>query len=283
MMGHGLAPWAHMVLNAVVALGMLAIVPLGLKLTGRFSWWWYAAAVPGAVALWLPRGGFSATLAVGYAIGTVCLIWLVPRVFTIANVATATAYGCLSVASFSLVAERSGYHMMGFELDVLSLTVAHFHYAGFAAALIAGLLTTASENPWGTAASLSVPVGTAVVLVGYFLGDAVELAGAVILTAGMWMVAWLIWRQLRIVLPALLLGGTMLLAVDWAAGHVFAVPHLSVSWMVATHGLANAIGFALCTLLALRKALQLGVSRPHLPAGPMVCHAFQHVEPGKGR
>ncbi len=49
-----------------------------------------------------------------------------------------------------------------------------------------------------------------------------------------------------------MLVATMLLALDWAAGHVFPVPHLSVSWMVATHGLLNAVGFALCALLAWR-------------------------------
>jgi hypothetical protein len=253
VMAHELSPWAHSLLNALVLLGMLVIIPLGLRLAGRFPSWWYYAAAPGATALWLPRGWLAAALACVYAAGTIGLIWFVPRVLTVANVAIATAYVCPSVAGFSLVAERAGYPMMGFDLNVLALTVAHFHYAGFAAALIAGLLATQAANPWGTAASLSVPAGTAVVFAGYFLGDAVELAGAVILTVGMWAAAWLMWQRMRLIVPALILGITMLLAVDWAAGHVFDVPHLSVDWMVATHGLANALGFALCTLLVLRK------------------------------
>ena len=253
-MVHELAPWAHVLLNALVALGMLAIIPLGLRLTGRFPSWWYYAAVPGAMALWLPRGWLAAALAAVYAAGTVGLIWFMPRVFTIANVAIVTAYVCPSVASFSLVAERAGYPMMGFDLNVLALTVAHFHYAGFAAALIAGLLAAQGTSRWGTAASLSVPIGTAVVFAGYFLGETVELAGAVILTAGMWAAAWLMWQRMRLIVPAVTLGATMVLAVDWAAGHVIEVPHLSVDWMVATHGLANALGFALCTLLVLRKS-----------------------------
>jgi hypothetical protein len=107
-MEHELAPWAHILLNAMVAWGMLVIIPLGLRLTGQVPGWWYAAALPGAVALWLPRGWLPAALASVYAAGTLALIWLIPRVLTISNVAIATAYVCPSVASLSLVCERAG-------------------------------------------------------------------------------------------------------------------------------------------------------------------------------
>ena len=44
---------------------------------------------------------------------------------------------------------------------------------------------------------------------------------------------------------------TMVLALDWALGHVVdAVPHLPLAWMAWTHGLANAVGFAPCALVA---------------------------------
>ncbi|WUJ75031.1 YndJ family transporter [Kribbella soli] len=39
-------------------------------------------------------------------------------------------------------------------------------------------------------AAISVLLGTSLVLLGFFLGDPVELAGAVVLTAGMWLVGW---------------------------------------------------------------------------------------------
>lgn len=53
--------------------------------------------------------------------------------------------------------------------------------------------------------------------------------------------------------PAVLVA-TMLLALWWAVGEAFDVPHPSLSWMVLTHGVANAFGFGLCALLALRSA-----------------------------
>jgi hypothetical protein len=50
---------------------------------------------------------------------------------------------------------------------------------------------------------------------------------------------------------AVTLVATMLLALDWALGHVVeSVPHLPIEWMAWTHGLANALGFALCAVLA---------------------------------
>jgi hypothetical protein len=220
----------------------------------------------------LPRGGVAVGLAALYAGATVALAATAPvrlarlRSLAPAELAVLTALVAPAVAGLSLVAERAGHELMGFELPVLALTVAHFHFAGFAAALVAGLVATATRGPLAAAAALTVPAGTALVLLGYLLGerwgDEVELAGAVVLTAGMWAVGWLTWREVRPrsadPLTRLLLGTsavvlvvTMVLALSWAAGHVVdAVPHLSITWMAATHGIANALGFAVCGLLA---------------------------------
>jgi hypothetical protein len=283
--------------HLVVSLGMLVIVPLGLTLmdvpartaigpAGRPApRWWFAFAVPGAVSLWLPRGALSITLASIYLAGTLALVVLAAvdlvrrKRLRAREIALYTALVTPSIAALSLVAERSSYELFGFKLTVLSLTVAHFHFAGFAAALIAflvaGTSTATSTDPRtstgaladsssgaASAAAISVPLGTGIVLLGFFLGDSVELAGAAVLTAGMWLVGWNLWRRSRdtdrttatlLVVSASVLVVTMLLALSWALGHVVATPYLPLEWMVATHGLANAVGFGLCGLLAWRR------------------------------
>jgi YndJ-like protein len=85
----------------------------------------------------------------------------------------------------------------------------------------------------------------------------------------MWLTGWVTWRasgsldrtgRLLLSVGALVLAATMLLALDWALGKVTGLPHLSLSWMAATHGVANALGFALCSLLAWRREAGAGGS-----------------------
>jgi hypothetical protein len=98
----------------------------------------------------------------------------------------------------------------------------------------------------------------------FFVGDVVELVGAAVLTAGMWLVGWVLWHHTRrraadrttralLTISAAVLSATMLLALSWALGHVVDTSYLPLEWMVATHGVANTLGFALCGLLAFRR------------------------------
>ncbi|WP_031078701.1 YndJ family protein [Streptomyces sp. NRRL S-118] len=262
----------------IVALGMLVIVPAGLRLmdaegTAAIRRLWPLFALPGAVCLWLPRGTAATALAACHAAGTVLLALHAPRRLlrtrsaAPAEIAVLTALVSPSVAGLALVAERTGHRLFGFDLEILALTVPHFHFAGFAAALVAGLVCRAADGPGGRFAALSVPLGTLLVLFGYFLDDWAELAGALVLTAGMWAVALLTWRDVRgtraaaddrltrtlLAVSAGVLVATMLLALSWALGEATGLPHPDLTWMAATHGLGNALGFALCSVLAWRR------------------------------
>jgi hypothetical protein len=259
--------------NVIVIAGMLVAIPFGLRLAGdrgaRWSaTWWPVAAIPGAVCLWLPRGTVAVVLAALYAAAAYGLAGLAAvrlarrRALSPAEVALLTALACPSIAATALVAERGGWHLFGFSLRILELTVPHFHFAGFAAALIAGLVCrSAPDSGLAKAAALCVPAGAALVFAGYFTGDEVELAGAAVLTVGMWAAALVTWTVVRPTatnpltrtlfgISALTLAATMALALDYAAGEALGIPHLTLTWMAATHGVANAAGFALCGIAA---------------------------------
>ncbi|MFF2793111.1 YndJ family protein [Streptomyces sp. NPDC058049] len=266
--------------NVIVTLGMLYVVPAGLRLIDparllRTARLWPVAAAPGALCLWLPRGMPATALAVLYAAACLALAARAPalllraRSLTPPAVAVATALVSPSIAATALVAERAGYRLFGFDLDILALTVPHFHFAGFTAALVAGLVCRAVGGRAGTGrlarcAAYSVPAGTLLVLLGYFVDDWAELLGAVVLTGGMWAVALLTWREIRpggadrttralLATSAAVLVATMLLALWWAAGEATGIIHPTLTWMAATHGLGNALGFALCSVLAWRR------------------------------
>ncbi|WP_157420466.1 YndJ family protein [Actinomadura kijaniata] len=243
--------------NVVVVTGMLVVVPLGLRLVDVpevVRRLWLVGAAAGAVSLWLPRGPAAVLPALVYALGAVPPALLaLPRLrrVTPVRVAVATALASPAVAATALVAERGGAELFGFSLTILSLTVAHFHFAGFAAALVAGLVARGEPGRATMVAALAVPAGTLLVLVGYFLGEWVEFAGAVVLTCGMWTVAAVLVRggPLAVVAGGVL-GATMLLALSWALGEATGLPHPSLGWMVATHGVGNAFGFGVCGMLA---------------------------------
>ncbi|MCX4529443.1 YndJ family protein [Streptomyces sp. NBC_01551] len=287
--------------NLIVTVGMLYVVPAGLRLIDPVGLRWTARLWPlpaalGAICLWLPRGIPATVLAALYAAAALALAARAParllrgrrgapgeggraaartttrtaaRALAPSEVAVFTALISPSIAAAALVAERAGYRLFGFDLDILALTVPHFHFAGFTAALVAGLVCRATTTaPGGTTlsrwAAYSVPGGTLLVLLGYFVDDWAELAGAVVLTAGMWAVALLTWRDIRpgardrttgglLATSAAVLVATMLLALWWAAGEATGITHPTLTWMAATHGLGNALGFALCSVLAWRR------------------------------
>ncbi|MFE9740441.1 YndJ family protein [Streptomyces sp. NPDC006477] len=280
--------------SAVVTIGMLWVVPTGLALLDgpRPPGWdplrraWPLLAVPGVLSLWLPRSGLSTALAAVYALATLALALQAPaRLFLTRSlrpdeVAVLTALAASSVAGLALVAERASYPLFGFDLELLALTVPHFHFAGFAAALVAGLLCRVSDGPAARFAALSVPAGTLLVLLGYFVDDWAELAGAVVLTAGMTTVAVLTLRERRataadrltralLTVSAVVLFVTMLLALSWALGEATGLPHLDLTWTAATHGLGNALGFTVCALLARRR---LTADRRATPAPSPTAH-----------
>ncbi|MFE6839053.1 YndJ family protein [Streptomyces sp. NPDC057705] len=269
--------------NVIVTLGMLYVVPAGLRLIDpaglrRTARLWPLLAAPGALCLWLPRGLPATALAALYAAACLALAARAPvrllrgrspgRAPAPPEIAVATALASPSIAGTALVAERAGYRLFGFDLDILALTVPHFHFAGFAAALVAGLVCRAVRDRPATGlsrwAAYSVPAGTLLVLLGYFVDDWAELVGAVVLTGGMWAVALLTWREIRpaardrgtralLATSAAVLVATMLLALWWAVGEATGIVHPTLTWMAATHGLGNALGFALCSVMAWRR------------------------------
>lgn len=267
---------AEVAVRLVVALGMLVLLPLGLRLVrapglAPLTRLWPAPALAGAVSLWLPRGVPATLLAAPYLLATLALVavaaarLLRERSLRAGDVAVLTALVTPSVGALALVAERAGVELLGFDLPVLALTVPHLHYAGAVAALVAALVHRAADGS-GLArlGAWSVPAGTGVVLLGYFVDDWLELVGAVVLSVGMWSVAALLlarvvpsvtaadgaWVRPALWVAAVVLPLTMLLALSWALGEATGLPHLPVRWMVLTHGVGNALGFGLCATVA---------------------------------
>jgi uncharacterized membrane protein YwaF len=88
-------------------------------------------------------------------------------------------------------------------------------------------------------------------LIGGDPGDVVQLLGAALLSAGLWLaIATRSGRAARALLA--LSVATMGLALLYTAGRVAAVPHLSLTWMVLTHGVLNASAVLVALVVAWR-------------------------------
>ena len=181
----------------------------------------------------------------------------------------------LPVGSIWLLASRAGSPLLGFHEPIVTLTAAHFHYAGFAAPVILGCAGRAFALAQGKTsrayriATLTVCAGIPLTAIGITMTHAVEATAAVILACGMLVACALLVAVVPrraaprstiaaalFALAGLALLGTMGLAATFAltssAGRssTFSGP-LSVQTMIDLHGGGNALGFALCALVAL--------------------------------
>jgi len=281
-----MSPAGEALVGLLVAVGAVVVLPLGLRLLGARvvpaprSAAWPLAGACAVVSLLLPRGALAAALAVPFALASAVLLAAGVRLAARAlgghrggaspagppsTAATVTALVLPAVGASALVAERAGWGLLGFSGTYLALTVPHMLYAGFGAALVAGAVARlAAADRLAVAGAWGVPAGTAFVLLGYFVGDAAELVGAVVLTLALWATAAAVVRsavrpgghpaaaRALLVTSAVVVSLAMVLALWWAAGEALGFAHPGLDLMAATHGVANALGFVLCALLGLR-------------------------------
>ena len=183
----------------------------------------------------------------------------------------------LPVGGGWLVLSSAGIAPMDFSPEIVLLTAVHFHFAGFSAAVIAGLAGRALKTGGGSGesarsfalaayrfAAAIVIIGPPLVAVGIMASPIVEVISGVALSLGMLTLAFvlvLIALPGRELLPkvllciaALSLTATMALSTTYAVGEYLypgedkLIPN---QLMAATHGVVNVLGFTLCGGLGL--------------------------------
>jgi hypothetical protein len=280
----GLAPIGAIELMFLFA--PLVIVPLGIELgrvmgsdtpLTRFARRIQPAAAALAVAaLWLPPGRLAGGLACVWMVA--CLSMTIAAIIDLSSLAksrpdsstrstmqritVAVAQLDLSVGGAWLVASRLGLRPMGIQEPIGLLTAVHFHYAGFATAMIAAaMLQFAAQRHeywlrWLVAVVIGMPF---VVAAGFVISPQLKLGAAALFSASV--------ASLAVVLRSCakrLESGTARVLFHVASVSVFAGMVLSIAYAVAdfrgsdvlpipqmarTHGILNAVGFCLPGLL----------------------------------
>lgn len=286
-------------IHKIVFFAMLVIVPLALSLVtvgdersevGASGLYRLVAIVqPIAVAVtiasfFFEKGLLSATLSAAWLLvsGLVALLGLTRLaargVLPVPEASIDAGLLYLPVAGVWLVIYRYGVQPFDYGETIILLTVVHFHFAGFAAPIIAGMVgrTLAATNSSGATTLGSVPnppfklysvmVGSIVaamplIAAGITFSPWLGLLGTLLLSAALVILAVLtLGKVMPVIAPpgvrALLLVAAlssctaMVLACLYAYSIVTHTLILRIPTMAMTHGLLNAFGFTACSLLA---------------------------------
>ncbi|MFO0551011.1 MAG: YndJ family transporter [Polyangiaceae bacterium] len=237
----------------------------------------------------VPRGPTAAALAAPWLVATLLVaLSAALRLYRrrargpITELAVDGAFAYLPVGAIWLVASRWGVPLLGFHEPVVTYTANHFHYAGFAAPLVAGLVgrrlaeTTRPRSRRVHAVAAAVILSAIpLVAAGIQFSHTLELPAALLLGTAMWVLAGLLlfegvyalraptsrtpearFGALLFFIAAASLVVSMSLVVLFAtsgsATRGAAAPAIPFTTMVRFHGVLNALGFASAALLAVQ-------------------------------
>lgn len=263
------AQWGPTYLYWILLAGPVLLVPWGLGLLTKpwpeqqllFTRLLPFAGLPLVAAFCLPPGWTAASLAGLWLLVVARLgLWAVRRLGEL-PLAALLAIAFLGVAAAWAFADRLGWQPLGFDPLIVLLTAIHFHYAGFALALMTALLPRSS---WQTSLSKGLVVGVGGVAVGItstqLHGPAwIEVTAVTLMVLVGWGIALLQWREagkgrhrsskllLRLGSAALFGGLLLALLYGWRFAQLW--PWLTIPWMYATHGVLNSVGFTLLTFV----------------------------------
>jgi hypothetical protein len=269
------------IIEVLFLLGPWIVVPLGADLlrsagTSKNSavrdWALIAAAALTTVSFFLDNRTAAAWFASAWLLVCAAFAGDGLRRFWVAGTKSfaqfcfAAGEGYLLVAGMWLVASRAGAQLLAFHEPIVLLTAVHFHFAGFASAVLAGLTDEAFAGFRGRrflrAALLSVVLGPGLLGLAFLLGPKVKLAGALLIALGQLGLAGgmvrigivarnSIGRWLLFVASASVSAG-MILAAVWAVGEYPLQAFVNIRQMAELHGVLNAVGFVVCGLVGWR-------------------------------
>ncbi len=270
-------------IERILLFGVLVIVPLGLALIptssrqAPFIYWlalllqpFGAAAVLASTFLEPGMGAaFLASLWLIFAVTTALFgLWRLrrPELRVAEELSFDAALLYLPVGAVWLVMSRLGFQPLGFGETIVLLTAVHFHFAGFAAPVLAGLagrrlLDTPSLQSIFRFAVLGIIGGTPLVAAGITFSPLVGLVGTLVISIGLLLLAVLVSfkivpavrsavAQVFLLISSLSTVPAMLLACVYAYSLATQTLIVDIPQMATTHGILNAFGFALCGLLA---------------------------------
>jgi hypothetical protein len=264
-------------IDLLLVLGMLLVVPMGLSMitwtdpqAERLRSLAYKAvpfvAVLGSLSV-VPRDAAYQDSIGGVLSGLWLALCLMVGISAVAEVSKArpprfegylpiAACLFLVVGAAWLVLFRAGVRPMDLPIEIVELTAVHFHFAGFAAPILAAQAARwlrALPGRWDRLAAYAgggVVLAMVLVAAGISGSPLLEVEGAILmalsliaLAAGTTLIAWRLPPAARVLLivSSAAVWISMVLAVQYAVGQYLVVGGLSVRDMARTHGVLNVV------------------------------------------
>jgi hypothetical protein len=273
------SPKAHLgIIEVLFLLGLWMVVPLGADLikgtsnsksSGVLDSVLFAAASLTTASFFLDNRTAAAWFAGSWLLVCAAFAGDGLRRFVISGTNSFTQFcfavgeGYLLVAGAWLVASRAGLQLLAFREPIVLLTAVHFHFAGFASAVLAGLTYERFRESRSKAllrvALLAVVCGPGILGLAFLLGPKVKLVAALLIAVGqLGLASGMVHlgisaknsrgRWLLVVAGASVAAG-MILAAVWAIGEYPLQAFVNIRQMAQFHGILNAVGFAACGLM----------------------------------
>jgi YndJ-like protein len=277
--------WARLnTIELLFLLGPLVVVPLGLELSFRLTGetqmgfpiriarkLQLPAAFCVIASFWLPQGITATILTLpwfvfGSFVGLEGLMALIHGEFRkLKTACRIVSFLYLPIGCAWLVASRLGLSPMGFQEPIVLLTAVHFHFAGFAAPLLALAAASAGEKKSSALQGIfkvvaaGVLAGPGLLAIGFVIGPRLKLAAALLVACselGLSLVFLANIRSMRprsaqllVTISAASVLFAMVLAGVRAIGEFPLQPFVHLDQMARFHGTANAFGFVVCGLV----------------------------------
>lgn len=258
----------------------LVVVPLGLELTqslefpaktsraGVLRGFQFFAAIAVGASLWIGPGLAAASLALFWLIACGVLVFsrLIhhSRRYSLLSLVLDLAHVDLMLGASWFVVSRAGWRPMGFQEPIILLTAIHFHYSGFATAIIAASTLGTARSRTSHPISLRVLVLLVVLLpfavaAGFVFSPLLRFVAATVLAVVVIMLAGvLFWlaREFRSTVARVYVRSAaccawvaFTLVFLYAIGEYFHQAWITIPGMANSHGVLNALGFVLLGLL----------------------------------
>ncbi|MRH44545.1 hypothetical protein GH741_18020 [Aquibacillus halophilus] len=222
-------------------------------------------AITAAGSFSLSPGIVAGLLAIPWTIVTgLIAIWglllLRETPFQLAHMSIAVGFIYISVAGIWFITHQFSLPLLGFEGQMMLLTVNHFHYAGFVVPILFGFFHRYQRSFFTGLLVILGVIAPILIALGMTYSPKLEWISVLVFGFAILLYSWLVftfvipkatkWTKGLHILSSGVVWMTMILALLYGFGQWIGQPTIPISQMILFHGWGNAIFFSLLGLLA---------------------------------